>query len=167
MYDYELVFDAAADGHRALAFSAFGLIFVAAAAGMLLWQRRFPAARSNSRIAFPFVFGGLGVLWTLLVFTSTGGEYLRLRDALRSGKYTVVEGRVTDFHPIAGKSAESFAVGSYHYSYGDFQVSAAFNHSASEGGPIHEGLQVRIADVNGQIARLEIAPEPRAAAPRP
>jgi len=36
-------------------------------------------------------------------------------------------------------------------------VTAGFNNTLSHGGPIHEGLRVRIADVDGAIARLEIA----------
>jgi hypothetical protein len=37
-------------------------------------------------------------------------------------------------------------------------VTQGFNDSQNHGGPMREGLRVRIADVNGEIARLEIAP---------
>jgi len=52
---------------------------------------------------------------------------------------------------------ERFVVNGHHYEYSDYVVSAGFNNTQSHGGPIREGITVRIADVRGKIARLEIA----------
>jgi hypothetical protein len=84
-----------------------------------------------------------------------------LRDSLLNGKYTVVEGVVVDFVPMpySGHAMEKLNVDGHHYEYSDYNVVAGFNNTQSHGGPIHQGLRVRIADVDGQIARLEIADE--------
>jgi hypothetical protein len=86
-------------------------------------------------------------------------DYWELRQALKSGDFKVVEGMVVDFVPMpySGHAKERFSVNGRLYEYSDFAVSAGFNNTQSQGGPIREGLIVRIADVRGKIARLEIA----------
>ena len=78
--------------------------------------------------------------------------------ALRDGRCAVVEGRVTGFVPPRYKSqtAESFNVGSQHFAYSDETVTAGFHISSSQGGPIHEGLYVRVTSLGNSIVRLEI-----------
>ena len=92
-----------------------------------------------------------------------------IRDAMRTGRFTIVEGRVEEFqppqrHPRRGNTRESFKVVShertYRYSYLEGDKGAGFHVPSDRGGPIRQMLRVRIADVDGQIARLEIAPEP-------
>jgi hypothetical protein len=65
----------------------------------------------------------------------------------KSGRYSVVEGTVEDFRPMPyeGHSYEEFRVGSVQFSYSDYQDRPGFNQSSSHGGPIREGLRVRIA----------------------
>jgi len=79
--------------------------------------------------------------------------------ALRDGQYAVVEGYVSDFVPMphSGHSMESFVVQGHRFSYSDYVVSAGFNNTASHGGPIREGLYVRVTYTNDVILRLEIA----------
>jgi hypothetical protein len=43
------------------------------------------------------------------------------------------------------------------FSYPDYTVTCGFNNTASRGGPIREGLQVRIHYVDQLILRLEVA----------
>jgi hypothetical protein len=71
----------------------------------------------------------------------------------------VVEGVVHDFVPMPfdGHPHESFEVAGHSYEYSDFEVTQGFNNTQSHGGPMRDGLRVRIADVGGRIARLEIA----------
>jgi hypothetical protein len=52
---------------------------------------------------------------------------------------------------------ESFTVNGHHYRYSDSVVTAGFNNTQPHGGPIREGMTVRITNFGGQIARLEIA----------
>ena len=59
--------------------------------------------------------------------------------------------------PHQGHSLESFEVNGHRFAYSDYIVTAGFNNTQSHGGPIREGLQVRIVAVDGRIARLEVA----------
>lgn len=119
-----------------------------------------PYARAGRvrRIAMWAAFAGVlvnGSLWWVDVF-----ERNRLREALETGDYTVVEGQVTDFvrGDRGGNREERFTVMSegrrYGYEYSSANLKPGFHESH---GPIRDGLQVRISDVDGYIARLEIA----------
>jgi hypothetical protein len=87
-------------------------------------------------------------------------ETRRLRDALDTGDYTEVEGHVREFQrgDRGGHRDERFTIVSngrrYTYGYSYSRRVPGFHESH---GPIREGLFVRIADVDGHIARLEIA----------
>jgi hypothetical protein len=84
-----------------------------------------------------------------------------LVSALRDGRATVVEGRVYDFDPMpfSGHKMECFKVQDRCFCYSDFVVTQGFNQTRSHGGPIYEGLQVRVHHVGSAIARLEVAKE--------
>ncbi|MEO7576992.1 MAG: hypothetical protein ABIT83_05210, partial [Massilia sp.] len=72
---------------------------------------------------------------------------------------------VADFVPMpaAGHAMERFCVQQACFSYSDFVIGGGFNNTASHGGPIRAGLPVRVTYVDGDIVKLEIAPQ--AAAP--
>jgi hypothetical protein len=99
------------------------------------------------------------LIWTTISFIGTFSEYWQLQQALHSGDFEIVEGKVLNFVPMppGGHPRERFEVNGHRYEYSDFAITAAFNNSQYHGGPIREGRQVRIADVGGKIARLEIA----------
>ena len=95
----------------------------------------------------------------------------QLSAAVQSGKGHTVEGPVEQFVPgsFVSKRPESFIVNGigFHYSEGiDF---GGFNETAERGGPMHEGLQVRIEyvrsndvfpqaiDIGNVITRIEVA----------
>lgn len=87
-----------------------------------------------------------------------------LRHALATGRYTLVEGRVRDFEPDdpAAHRPETWAVESggnlYRYEFNAAETGPGFHKTSAYGGsPIYQTLRVRIADVDGIIARLEIA----------
>ena len=44
-----------------------------------------------------------------------------------------------------------------HFSYSKYEINSGFRRNVGQGGPMREGLFVRIANVDGEIARLEIA----------
>jgi hypothetical protein len=158
--NFELIFDANEAGYRQWWFPAFGLIFVLIGSGQLIYRRWNPSsALSRPARAFPYLFTGFAVLWVSCTFVGTFCEYWELRQALRSGHFETVEGKVVDFVPMpqSGHAMERFVVNGHHYEYSDYMVSAGFNNTQSHGGPIREGITVRIADVRGKIARLEIA----------
>jgi hypothetical protein len=111
------------------------------------------------RAVFPFAFLGFAVVWTVFVFVSTAGSYSELASALRQGRCEIVEGVVSEFHPMpwSGHAMESFAVNGKRFEYSDYAVSAGFNNTASHGGPITEGMHVRVHYYGNAIARLEVA----------
>jgi hypothetical protein len=59
--------------------------------------------------------------------------------------------------PYAGHANEHFTVCGVPFSYSDYVVTEGFNRTSSHGGPMREGLWVRITYVGDIIARLEIA----------
>lgn len=156
---YQVVFDARDQGIRPWEGPGFGLLFVAIGACWLTYRRAWPVARNRFDAAFPYVWTGFAVLWTLAVSAVVMHDYLALVNALEEGRYDVVEGPVEQFVPMPkeGHTSERFVVDGRRYSYSDFEITTAFNNTSSHGGPIRQGLRVRIFDVNGNIARLEVA----------
>jgi hypothetical protein len=158
--DYTVVFDVTQEGYRQWTFPAFGLILVAAGLVVLIYEllRSAHKFKKLNRI-YPCIFIGLALLWTLVSFAFTFGDYLILRNTVRKGRCEVVEGTVSNFVPMPreGHAMEHFTINGHYYEYSDFQVTAGFNHTQSHGGPIAEGRHVRICDAGGEIARLEVA----------
>jgi len=114
---------------------------------------------------------GLGVprffawLWLSLALLMVALSYLAVmpversaRHALESGDFKIVEGEVRNFRPMTrgSKEDESFEVGGVPFRYGDGKLSAGFEHTARQGGLIHEGLPVRITYRDNTILRLEV-----------
>jgi hypothetical protein len=152
---YRVVFDLSQKGFQWW-FPAFGLIFVVVG-GVTIWLgKRNDWPRSRSFAGYFMV--GFACLWSGLTFSTTFGEYFHLRSAFRRSQFSVVEGRVTSFRPMPyeGHQDECFSVRSQTFCYSDYGVTAGFNNSASHGGPIREGLPVRVSYVGNTIVRLEI-----------
>jgi hypothetical protein len=159
--DYTTVFDVAQSGYRQWPFAAFGLIFVALGLLMPTFIRigllRKPPQWMQKWFR-PF-FLGFAILWTFVAFAGTFIQYRRAVDALRNGEAKVVEGRVAHYWQVPHKS-ESFDVQGVRFQYSDFGIIAGFNHIASLGGPIREGLPVKIWYWHGEILRLQVKKEP-------
>ena len=104
---------------------------------------------------FSCVFGSLWIGAGIINYSN----FASLRTAAQNGAVDVVEGKVEQFVPMpwSGHANETFVVGGQYFSYSDYDMTKGFNQTQSHGGPIHEGLQVRIAHVNGSIVKLEIA----------
>jgi hypothetical protein len=137
-------------------FGAFGLIFVVIGIASVLIGKRWPSQkRAKITDYFMLVFASL---WTMVAFASTFAEYRKCTEAYRTGSYAVVEGNVENFHPMPyeGHQDECFSVQGVRFCYSDYGVQAGFNQSASHGGPIRQGLPVRVAYYDGQILRLEV-----------
>jgi hypothetical protein len=147
-----------------------GLVFVVL--GVLTWRfrDRMPWAwgwpfRTSARWrrAWVVYFLGFAVLWTTVATWAVLGRYVEARRALAGGRTAIVEGVVEDFHPMppAGHDTEWFRVGGVRFAYSDGILSAGFNQTAAHGGPIREGLRVRIhytgSPASATILRLEVA----------
>jgi hypothetical protein len=100
------------------------------------------------------------LLFAASAFSGPGvrNMYARARNSYVKGQYSVVEGPVTNFHPMpySGHQDETFSVNGVQFSYSDFELVPCFNNTSSHGGPIREGLRVRIAYSGNCILRLVI-----------
>jgi len=159
------VFDAAQMGYTDWSLPAGTLIFVAFGAFKVFYSTSRPNLERKSLIARnPRVFYALvlcfSVILSVVVFWATFTHYQTLRDALDHGNTQVVEGRIKNFQPeisdLSEKRYESFDVGDRHFSYSTNIVTGAFNKSRASGGPMAEGLYVRIHYTGNSILRLEI-----------
>ncbi len=158
---YEVVFDVLLAGYRQWWFPAAGVPFVVVGIALLLGGSRMTRGGGALLHTLGATVVTLGILWVGGALASTYADYAHLRDRLRSGQYMTVEGAVTNFVPgdLGDHRQESFTVAGHHFSYAPSIVTAGFNRSAAHGGPIAEGMRVRIAAVDGEIARLEIITE--------
>lgn len=157
--DYRTVFDIADEGYKS--WSAHGLIFVAIGCLIVAFRERLSdqwSERPRQGSAFAFLFLGFAILWTLVDFWGTYSEYADLRDALSSGKASIVEGRVSQFKPmpVTGHAMERFCVETTCFEYSDFVATNGFNNTKSHGGPVREGLPVRVTYVGSAIVKLEV-----------
>jgi hypothetical protein len=115
-----------------------------------------PGFRSRGFVWFFFLFA---VAWTVIAGATTGIRYLELKRMMASGTFQAVEGEVRNFKPMpyGGHAEESFDVAGASFRYSDFDLTGGgFNNTASHGGPIREGLPVRIAYSGNTILRLEV-----------
>ena len=101
---------------------------------------------------FP-AFGLILVGAFILTFT----QHIAAHDALLGGRYSVVEGPVTDFKPMRyeGHGEEPSPLRERDLSYSDYVVVPGFNNSRSHGGPIDSGIYVRVTYSGSTILRLE------------
>jgi hypothetical protein len=101
-----------------------------------------------------FVVGPPGV--------TTFDRLLELDTRIDRGEAQVTTGTVTEFVPgrADGKRSESFVVNGHRFTYSEWIIEAGFNHTAGRGGPMREGLNVRITFVGDSIVKLELAQDP-------
>lgn len=101
------------------------------------------------------------LLLAFYAFSAPGEQdmYARARIAYLEGQYSTVEGTVTNFHPMpySGHQDEIFSVNGVQFSYSDYVLIPCFNNTASHGGPVREGLSVRIAYSGNCILKLEVS----------
>lgn len=113
-----------------------------------------------------YSLAAVGLILALLITALTYPAYGSLQSSYLRGDFAVVEGPVEDFKPMPyeGHRHESFEVRGVRFSYSDYELSPGFNNTTAHGGPIQEGLWVRIAyhddpfrGTGRVILRLEIA----------
>ncbi|MDP1978294.1 hypothetical protein [Undibacterium sp.] len=173
-----VVFDITQAGYKSYGFPAFGLFFVVLSAWMLfsfLDQKRknFPnkSIRFRGKTWNFYCLFGCTCLWTIFTFKGTYTDYRNLRTAYEQGQCELVEGRVENFQNVSQskprpevendsrskpRPEEQFDVGNTHFFYSKSVITAGFNTSLAAGGPMKEGLYVRIHHCGNDIARLEI-----------
>jgi hypothetical protein len=160
MMGYEVAYDILDAGYRYWWFPGGGVLFIVIGSFLVKFRKTIsPKAPRAFVNIFAFFFLGFSCLWTAISLAATLGDYLTLRNAMRNQTADVVEGVVTNFVPMpySGHADESFEVQGRRFSYSDFRITAGFNNTKSHGGPIDEGVRVRIWRVGNRIARLEVA----------
>ena len=107
---------------------------------------------------FPACLCWFGLLFILIERSERQNQFGAFA-AFQMGEYSVVEGVVTDFHPMPyeGHDNECFSVQAHRFCYSDYVVAPGFHNAASHGGPMRSGLRVRIAYSGPTIFRIEIA----------
>lgn len=130
---------------------------VAVALAFLAWRDVVLTLRDSSPRARSVAAVAAAVL--LLLISLQGVQQLSAFDLahrLAAGDATVVTGEVQEVREDNGNS-ECFMVGGHEYCYTDGPTSVGFHQAATNGGPIHNGLLVRVTSIGDVIVRLEIA----------
>jgi hypothetical protein len=137
-------------------FPAAGLLFLAVGIVLVKFIAKHEGHK-NARLVgwYMIVFASF---WTLIVSAAMYSNYSDFLGAYRTGRYSLVEGTVQNFHPMpySGHSEECFRVANERFCYSDYGIDPGFRQTASHGGPVREGFPVRIAYYQGRILRLEI-----------
>jgi len=160
--EYRVVFDVATAGYKAWNFALVGLVFSLVGLGVVAFRRRLGGwwvIHPTAGKVFAFCFLGFSVLWTTVSFVRTYSDYRTLLNAEQTNALHVVEGVVSNFNPMpaSGHTMERFCVAAECFTYSDFVITAGFNHTTSHGGPIRNGLAVRVSHLGNTIAKLEVA----------
>jgi hypothetical protein len=163
LVDYVTVFDAASHPLRGWTDVAPGLIFVAIGGALVLFPRFAEAIPFHGPQAlkrpFDWAFLSFGVILTATLSMSVFGGNLVEGAALRRGDCRLVEGRVEHIETTRtrGGYREKGEVAGVPFEYAATEIQGGFRTPASSGGPMEEGLQVRICERAGHILHLEIA----------
>ena len=98
----------------------------------------------------------LFLLISLVIFLPS---FMKQRGEYVSGKSLIVEGTVENFRPAPtiGPARESFSVHGVSFSYNALDDTPCFHNAPIHGGPIREGLDVRIHYYEGCIQRIEVS----------
>jgi hypothetical protein len=152
---YETVFDISQKSFDWW-FPASGVFFVVVGTVLIAIGKR--ARWTGFRGWTGYIFVSFASLWTLTMFERMSYEYFTLHNAARNGRYSIIVGEVRNFDPMPydGHQEECFSVKDATFCYSDFEETAAFNNTASHGGPIRAGLPVRITYVGNHILRIEV-----------
>jgi hypothetical protein len=123
--------------------------------GLLLFRfcRSRPIYRVTGLIVAPLA--SILFLISLILFIP---NYVRLRSSYGSGRSSVVEGIVENFQPAprSGPARESFSVRGATFSYNALDDTPCFHNAPIHGGPIRDGLDIRILYKDGCIQRVEV-----------
>jgi hypothetical protein len=158
---YRVIYDAAELRFPAWPVASVGLAVALAgvALGAYLRRRGITSAAASTVVTSAIIFG---VSWTLLVGGGLYAQHGQLRSALAERSYVAVEGVVYDSPQGPAKDAEgrSWVVESgktaHWYRYDRSPLTVGYRRRAPGTGGLHDGARVRIADVGGRIARLEV-----------
>ena len=162
---YNVVFDVAEQGYRTWKLALLPALAVAAIT--LPWfvsAQRHDVTDSERRNARAIVrtMVTIFVSFSVYLLIHSWSEYEEFVQRLRSGDFRTLSGPITDFQPggVSGNRIEHFRVDDVAFDYGTAELTSAFHRTAGNGGPMREGLQVRLAVTGNKILRVEIRVQP-------
>ena len=160
-FEFAVIYDAARLPFPGWPVAAAGALVAAIGVGIGAYGRRrgseAPMARILATSAIVF-----GASWALLVGGGLYAQHAQLRDALGEGSVVRVEGIVHDRPPGGSRDqvGPSWVVESgevaHWYRYDRSPLSVGYRRSGPGTGGITNGARVRIADIGGRIARVEV-----------
>jgi hypothetical protein len=159
---WRVVYDASSLWFPAWSVAAWGLVAGAIGGALLRGARRLGRAETVARWTrwAGTTLAIFGPAWTVVMGVGLYGEHARLRDALRSGDYTTVVGFVHDRPSISDGSDPAWVVESgptaHWYRYGIRWWGPGYRRLGPGDAGLRDGAEVRIADVDGRIARIEV-----------
>jgi len=155
MPDFVTVFQISSNS-AGLPFALIGLVPLIVGAILILgkWRLRW----RQPGWLFVILLLSFGIMWTFLASGPVLTDGTDAFAAFRAGQYSIVEGTVTDFHPMPyeGHDEECFSVEARRFCYSDYELTPGFHNAASHSGPIRAGIHVRIAYLGNTILRLQI-----------
>src|SRR5260221_935524 len=143
---YEVVFDLSTQTPPSW---ILGIAFASSAVGLICVLMRYLRVGVSSLIA--------GALLAL-VFGWQVYQLAHLQGLLSQGGVAVAQGAVRAFQPMpkSGHGSEQWCVENACFVYSQYETVPWFHRTESEGGPIHNGLFVRVHHVGNAIVRLEV-----------
>jgi len=185
---YQVIFDATEShytsqpalllsGHAHWRQLALSLLVFLVALAVLIFRKRLNVWWARPRTAPRIIYGAFGVtaLWAGISLWLYYAQNPTWTVRVRSLQPKTVEGRVHDFVPMpfGGHANEHFCVETTCFHYSDYLHMGGFNNTSSHGGPIREGLPVRITyvedsgDTGNLIVKLEIGTDGAPSEPGP
>ena len=161
---YQTVFDASAPNASKWLIIMYGVCFVLIGVCIYIVAAALLKNTSIRRaiIIYATTVGGLmaasALLWSFGLFNQFRTEQQIAKYSLDSGQTLVATGVITNFRPedVNHKIDESFSVQGVNFSYSHFIVNGGFNASSPFGGPVRNGLPVRVFYLGNYILKLQI-----------
>src|SRR5216684_4032508 len=127
----------------------------------ILWTKYDKPPRRFARI-LPWLALLFSIAWTAMWAGVGTVNLLRARKATVEGHANVIEGTVHDFvpEPSGGHASEHFSVKGKTFYYASGVLMPGFRQSQRVGGPIRNGLYLRVHYLDDDILKLEIRTRP-------
>ena len=158
---YDVIYDASQVRLPSWPIALVGLAVAAIGVGLGAYfrQRKVSSPVAQTVVTSAIIFG---VSWALLVGGGLYAQHGQLVRALREGSFVHVEGIVYDRPPEGSKDATDASwvveagTKAHWYRYDRSPLSVGYRRSAPGTGGLRDGARVRIADIGGRIARIEV-----------
>jgi hypothetical protein len=148
--EYKIIFEISKISMGLLGFLLAGTFFIIIGITLIKFQRH------TNYAPFGYIFFTFALLWTIISTSSIYSKHSSLRKNYITNNYKIVEGTIENLTHTNRDKVEIFTVKgiSFKYSYG--VITSGFNHTNKFGGPIREGLKVRISYVENTIIKIEV-----------